>query len=147
MDEQSTEKIIPVIDEELIIDRQTVKTGAVRVEKRVTEHVEHFDISLLRERVEVRRVPVNRIVEAMPATREEGDTIIVPVVEEEIEVKKRLILKEELHIVRRREREPSHQEVTVRHEEANLIRTDAAGQEIEKQRKSILERHPRRLRR
>jgi hypothetical protein len=52
--------------------------------------------------VDVTRVPVNRLVDAHPEVREEGGTIVVPVVEEVIVIEKRLMLKEEVRITRRR---------------------------------------------
>jgi stress response protein YsnF len=50
--------------------------------------------------VEIGRVPVGRPVDTMPPVRQEGDTTIVPVVEEIIVVGRRLILKEEVRIRR-----------------------------------------------
>jgi stress response protein YsnF len=64
-------------------------------------------------------VPVNRIVgEAdLPASRYEGDTLIVPILEEVLVVEKRYRIKEELHIIRHR-REHRHAEtVTLKSEE------------------------------
>jgi hypothetical protein len=52
--------------------------------------------------ISVERVPVNRLIDSPPRVREEGDTTIVPVVEEVITVQKRLMLKEEVRITRKR---------------------------------------------
>ena len=58
--------------------------------------------SLFSEEADVRRVPVNRVITEIPQTRQEGDVTIVPVVEEVLVVEKRLLLKEEIHIERKR---------------------------------------------
>lgn len=58
--------------------------------------------TLFAEEADVRRVPVNRIVSEAPQTRQEGEVTIVPIVEEVLVVEKRLLLKEEIHIVRKR---------------------------------------------
>jgi len=100
--EPRRENIIPVIEEELVTDTRAVKTGSVRVQKHVETRVREIDLPLLRENVDVKRVPVNRVVDAEPPVRRSGDTVIVPVVEEELIVTKRLVLKEELHIVKHR---------------------------------------------
>jgi hypothetical protein len=65
----------------------------------MTPATEH---TLYTEEADVRRVPVNRIVTEVPQTRQEGEVTIVPVLEEVLVVEKRLLLKEEIHIVRRR---------------------------------------------
>ena len=50
--------------------------------------------------------------------RQEGDTLIVPVLEEVLVVEKRLLLKEEVRITRTRTEVHSPQAVTLRSEEA-----------------------------
>jgi hypothetical protein len=59
--------------------------------------------SLLEEAVNVERVPVNRFIDEPAETRQEGDVTIVPVMEEVLVVQRRLMLKEEIRITRRRE--------------------------------------------
>src|SRR4051812_43904021 len=97
-----TERIIPVIEDQLVVDTRAVKTGSVRIQKHVEKRVREIDLPLLRETVDVKRVPVNRVVPEEPPVRKSGDSIIIPVVEEELIVTKRLVLKEELHIVKHR---------------------------------------------
>lgn len=58
---------------------------------------------LYREDCDIRRVPVKRIIEAPVEARYEGDVLIVPMMEEVLVVEKRLMLREELHITRRRQ--------------------------------------------
>jgi hypothetical protein len=70
-----------------------------------------IDEPLFTDDVSVERVPVNRIVDAVPETRQEGDVTIIPVIEEVITVEKRLLLREEVRI--RRSRTEVHQPRTV----------------------------------
>ncbi|HYZ87646.1 MAG TPA: DUF2382 domain-containing protein [Bryobacteraceae bacterium] len=67
-----------------------------------------IDEPLASEEVEVERVAVNRIIDGPPETRQEGEVTIIPVVEEVITIQKRLLLKEEVRITRKRKviREP-----------------------------------------
>ncbi len=58
--------------------------------------------ALFTEDVDVERIPVNRILDAPVEVRQEGDTTIIPVIEEVITVQKRLLLREEVRITRRR---------------------------------------------
>jgi len=123
-------KVIPVIEEELVADRREVKTGSVRVQKHVEQHPKRVESTVIHDDVQVRRVPVNRVVTEAPKIRHEGDTIIVPVVEEELVITKRLVLKEELHLEHRRTKQKVSQDVTVERERAVVQRLDAEGRVI-----------------
>jgi len=100
--EPEREIVLPVISEDLDIQKRKRTTGKVRVEKKSIAHDETVSMPLTSERADVKRVVINRPVDAAPAVRREGDTIILPVVEEVAVVEKRLMLKEEIHITRRR---------------------------------------------
>jgi len=90
--------VLPVIAEELRVEKQTVETGRVLLHKTVHVDTQTVDIPLRVEQVQVQRVTVNRYVEEAPAVRYEGDLMIVPVLREELVVTKRLLLVEELHV-------------------------------------------------
>lgn len=119
IDSQSV--VIPVIQEEAQITKEQVTKGVVRITKKVQEHEEVIDEPLLREHVSVERVPIDRVVEGeTPQPRQEGDTLIIPVLEEVIVVEKRLILKEELHVTRHHETVVTPQRVTLRSESVTV---------------------------
>jgi uncharacterized protein (TIGR02271 family) len=128
---EETPQVMPVIEEQLVTGAQVAKTGSVRVEKHVERRMKRLEVPLVRESVEVQRVPINRVVETVPKSRKVGQTIIVPVVEEELIVTKRLILKEELHITKTRIRENTTREVTLEREHAEVKRLDAQGRIID----------------
>lgn len=112
--------VIPIVEEMLTVDKREVITGGIRLTKRVTEREEVVDEALLRESVTVERVPINQIVAVAPPSRQEGDTLIVPVLEEVLVTEKRLLLKEEVRITRTQKMVHDPQTVTVRSEEAVL---------------------------
>lgn len=130
--EPDMERRLPVIEEELVAGTRQVKTGSVRVQKHVSKQTRQIDTPLLRETVEVRRVEVNRVVESPPPVRREGETIIVPVVEEELIVTKRLVVKEEIHLIKRRTHDKTTQEVVLNRETAEVQRMDAEGRVIDR---------------
>ena len=117
-DQDAETIVVPVIAEVLQVGKQTVVTGGVRLTKRVTEREETVEELLLRESVHVERVPINQIVTEVPAVRQEGDTLIVPILEEVLVVEKRLLLKEEVRIQRTHSEVHESQTVMVRSEEA-----------------------------
>lgn len=121
------EIVVPVADEELEIGKRIVETGAVQVRKHVQERLKTVEAPLIQEVVDVRRVPVNREVQEMPAVRETEDEIVIPVVEEELVVAKRLILKEEIHVIRRRTKSRVRRQVTVGRESAEVVRVNRGG--------------------
>jgi uncharacterized protein (TIGR02271 family) len=112
--------VIPVIVEEVDVQKRSVETGKVRITKVVHERQAVVDEPLLQDEVEVERVPIERLVEEAIPVRYEGDTMIVSVLEEVLVVEKRLMLKEELHIRKRRVERHQPQCVTLRHEEARV---------------------------
>ena len=129
---ESTESeplVIPVIHEEVEVGKRKVDTGGVRIQKSAREEEQTVDVPLVEEHVEVERVPMDRTVEGPLAVRHEGDTIIVPVVEEVLVVQKQLRLVEELHIRKTRTEKRSPQTVVLRKEEATVERLEGGAQE------------------
>jgi uncharacterized protein (TIGR02271 family) len=112
--------VVPVMAEELDVQKRKVETGRVRINKVVREHEELVDEPLLREEVIVERVPINRFVEEAIPLRSEGDTIIISLLEEVPVVEKRLMLKEELRITVRRVEAHKPISVTLRSEEVTV---------------------------
>jgi len=114
--------VIPLHEEELSVSKRQVITGRVRVETVTREHEQLVDEQLARERVEVERIAIGKPIEAIPAVRQDGDTTIIPVVEEVLVVERRLVLKEEIHIHRVRTTEQHQERVTLRRQEAVITR-------------------------
>jgi len=113
---------VPVIVEEVDIRKRQWETGGVRVGIDVREREELVDQPLVREEVSVERVPVNRVVTEAPAVRVEGNTTIVPVLEEVLVVEKRLVLKEEVRITKRKFEAHEPQKVLLKTEEPRIER-------------------------
>ena len=105
---------IPLVAEELSVRAREVEVGRVRVHTEIDERIALARADLRNVDVNVERVPVGRVVDAVPAIREEGDTLIIPIVDEELVVTKRLILREEVHVVRRTTIRPFEEAVTLR---------------------------------
>ena len=117
--------VLPVIAEEVHVGVRQVDTGSgVRLHKTVTEQPFQIDQALLRDAIEVKRVPVDRIVALSdaPSARQEGDTFIVPVLEEILVVEKRLRIKEEVHITRTARQEQYADTVVLRTEHVEVER-------------------------
>ena len=112
--------------EELSVAKATTETGRVRVSTHTHEREVLVDENLARETVEIETIPVGLRIHAVPEVRHEGDTTIIPVVEEILFLEKRLMLKEEIHIRRVRTTERFQKKVTLRHQEAVISRVQGA---------------------
>jgi uncharacterized protein (TIGR02271 family) len=77
---------------------------------------------LASEHVEIERTPMNKRVEAAPAVRQEGDTIVIPIIEEILVVERHLMLKEEVRVRRVHSNENYRERVTLRRQEATITR-------------------------
>lgn len=110
------------VEERLDVGTREVVTGRVRLVKRVREREETVDPPLQREVVAIRRIVLNREVDGPVPVRQEGDVMIVPVLEEVAVVTKRLVLKEELHVTLRRYNEHRPQQVALREETIDVER-------------------------
>lgn len=111
-----TKKTIPIIEERVSYDTQREQTGRVRITKQVHEETVDVNESLTRENVQVERVPKDEFIDGTPPSiRHEGDVTIIPVVEEVLI--KRLRLIEELHVSKTTETHTDTNEVVLRKEQ------------------------------
>ncbi|WP_462114597.1 YsnF/AvaK domain-containing protein [Lysobacter xanthus] len=118
--------VVPVVQEELLVDKRVVDAGVVRVRTVTSEHRELVEMPLEREEVLVERVAIGRAVDTPVEVRQEGDVTIVPVHEEVIVVQRQLVLKEELHIRRRIDTVQSAQPVLLRRQDVHVERDPPA---------------------
>jgi stress response protein YsnF len=119
--------VLPIVQEELHVSKRVIDTGrGVRVHRHVSEQAARVDEMLWEERVHVERVASDSLLTELPQPRQEGDTLIVPVVEEVLVVEKRYRVKEELRITREREAHRYTATMPLRREEVDIERFDDA---------------------
>jgi stress response protein YsnF len=122
---------VPLYAEEMSVIKENRETGRVRITTVTRQREELVDELLARERIEVETVAIGKPIEAIPPVRNEGDTIVVPVVEEVLVTERRLVLKEELRIRRVRTTERHQERVTLRRQEASILRLPLKAQTAE----------------
>lgn len=115
-------EVLQLHAEQVEIGRHRRETGHVTVSTVTRTHDHLVDELLASERVDVEHVAIDRMVDEMPAVREEGDTIIIPVVEEVVVVERRLMLRKEVRITRVRSVHHHHEVVQLRSQEAVVSR-------------------------
>ena len=129
--------VLPLLAEAVDVARRKVAGDTVRVATVTREHEQLVDEALAHERVEIERVAICRTVDAVPPVREEGDTTIMPVVEEVVVVERRLVLKEEIRIRRVRSTEHHRESVVLRTQDAVITRVEAGQQSAGDARRSL----------
>jgi uncharacterized protein (TIGR02271 family) len=135
-DDQTSQQsaVIPVIEEQIRIEKQVVESGVVRVSKKVHEEQVTVDVPLIHEEHDVERIEINQYVDEPPAVRHDGATMIIPVLREEVVIQKRLVLVEELRITKKLVQTKKQEEVTLRKEEVIVERQSSdkpsAGSEL-----------------
>ena len=119
------EAVVPIVQEELHVEKQKVETGRVRLTKTVQEREVMVTEPFMQEDIQIERVPVNRWLSEPASVRYEGDMMIIPVMEEVPVVEKRLRLKEELRVTKRQITSQRSEPVRLRTEDVRVERMPA----------------------
>ena len=112
--------LIPVIEEQIIIEKEVKETGRIRIGKTVSEREETVDVSLFHEEHIIEHLPRNIYVDTVPVVRHEGNIMIIPVLEEVLV--KRILLVEEIRITKHTVQTNEQQDITLRKEQVTVER-------------------------
>jgi uncharacterized protein (TIGR02271 family) len=118
------EQVIPLLAEQISVERRRVETARVLATVTTQHHEQIIEEDLEHERVEVERIPIGQTIDVVPPVRQEGDTTIVPVVEEVLVITRRLVLKEEVHLRRVRVKEKHAATVVTRTQDVVVTRSE-----------------------
>ena len=118
------EAVLQLHAEEAVVGTRLTRGETVRVATVTHAHDHVVDVPLTRDVIEVERVPIGQVVEVAPAIRYEGDVTILPVLEEVevVVIERRLMLKEEIHVRRRRLTETHRETISLRSQSAVVTR-------------------------
>ena len=100
LETDTVSKIVPLIEEQIHLEKHLVDQGGYRISKKVSIRHETVDEPLVSRSVQIERRAIGRLLPSMesPPVRREGATSIFSVVEEVLVTEKRLMLKEEIYI-------------------------------------------------
>ena len=124
MPNDEEERTIPLFEERVHVAKRDVVSDQLRVTTSVEERAVLIEDSVERGDLRVERVPADRPVAEAPQPRQEGDTLIVSIVEERLVVEKRLFVIEEVRITRTSTTEQVSIPETVRVMHATVERSD-----------------------
>ena len=126
-------KTIPVIEEQVHVDKEVRETGQVRISKDVHREDVSLNLPIIHEEAEIERVEINQYVDTPPPpVRYEGDKMIIPVLKEVLVVEKRILVVEELHITKHRTEEQDSQQIELRREEIRVERRQSNSNDPER---------------
>ena len=114
MPQGDSERTVPLYQEHVSIQKTEAVTDRLRVSTHAEARVVLVEEDVERGQLSVERVATERAVSQAPEPRQEGDTLIVSVVEERLIVEKRLFVIEELRITRTSTTQHVSQTETVR---------------------------------
>jgi uncharacterized protein (TIGR02271 family) len=120
----AAEVSIPVIEEHLNVDKKVVEKAKYRIQKTVSQENFSEKVPAIHEKVNIQRVKINKYVDAAPDVRLEGDTTIIPVIEEVVVVEKKLMLVEEIHITKSRDEVHVNVKEKLRKEHVEIKKTE-----------------------
>lgn len=89
---------VPLVEERLSVRRRETETDHVRVRTVVDAQQVMVEDTLRVGRLDVTRVPVDREVAEAPTPYQDGETLVIPIVEERLVVEKRLFVVEEVRV-------------------------------------------------
>ncbi len=115
---------IPIVEEQVRIDKEIVETARVIVRSSVVSDDVIVRDQLRSVGVRVERIPVDRFVDTAPEPRTEPNRTIVFVTEEVIV--KRLRVIEEVHLITDHKIEAFEEQTIVRRQEVEIERVDCA---------------------
>ena len=115
---------VPLVEEQLSVAKREVETDRVRVRTVVDAEEVLVEETLSTGQVDVTRIATDREVAAAPAPYEDGDTLVISVVEERLVVEKRLFVVEELRVTRSSHDEAVSIPVALRRMRAVIERDD-----------------------
>lgn len=87
-------------EEVVDVQPRVVELGHLRVQKKIDEYLDEQTVRLRQDDVQVERVPIDEVVPEYIEPYMDGDVYVVPVIEEEVIIQRRLRLKEELRVHR-----------------------------------------------
>lgn len=109
--------VVERLEESLTVDKQLTQVGEVRVTKRVVEEPRTIVVDVNRDEYDVQQVQTERPWQpGDDSPRTEGDTIVVPIISEKVEVLRRRVVVGELRLTKRTVTEQREITETVRRE-------------------------------
>ena len=118
LESSSVGERIPLARERVRLEKREVERVAAHIRLRTHEEDVRVAETLHRERIDIERVPVDQVMDDVPVTRTEGDVTVIPIVEEVLVKRFRVI--EEIRLRPRLEQHVVEETVQLRRQVATV---------------------------
>ena len=124
-------EVIQVMEEKIVISKEKVVTGKVKIRKTVTEELHNVSVPIVNDEYEVVRVPMESklLMAPPPAVRQEGNTTVISVIRELTVVEKRYEVIEEIRVTRHKTELPLIHEISLKKEHIKIERESSDANE------------------
>jgi uncharacterized protein (TIGR02271 family) len=126
-DREPATVVVPLVAESVVLDKETVAVGALRVRLETERASERVAVDLASEEWQPTVRPVGKPAAERLDPYRDGDEIVVPVYEERVVFERRLFLKEEVRLRHVQRVEHREDDVAVRRQHAVFERQQADG--------------------
>lgn len=116
----SAEVRVPLAEEQVSVEKRIREAGRVDIRKEVVTEQKQVTVPVTREEVQVERVPAGPEAQAAEPGAFQSGKVSVPVMEEEVEIKKRPVVREEVRVSKTPRQGEVRAETEVRKEEARI---------------------------
>lgn len=117
---ETEEARIPLVEEELSVEKHVRQTGEVLIHKEVVTEEKTITVPVMREVIRTETVPATGATTPTAAAVFQEETIEIPIHKEEVEVTKRPVVREEVRVTKLAEEVPEAVAATVRRERAEI---------------------------
>jgi uncharacterized protein (TIGR02271 family) len=129
---------MPLMEEQVLIQKESKETGSVRVHKNVVTEERKVTVPLKREEVIIEHVPAQRAGDSKSTHAFEDERYTIPVHEEEFQVVKQPVIREEVRVRCVTREEQRAASTSVRHEELEV--EDETRQRRERETRETIEK-------
>lgn len=116
------DKTMPLAEEKIAVSKEKIVDRHIQISRKTVSDEEIIEAELTREEAIIHRVTKNEIIQPdnIPTARQEGDTYIIPVIREEVEIIRRQVLVEEIHVKKILTNEHFQESVVLRRQELDI---------------------------
>ncbi|WP_414163572.1 YsnF/AvaK domain-containing protein [Superficieibacter sp. BNK-5] len=116
------DKTMPLAEEKITVSKEKIVDRRIQISRKTVSDEQIIEADLTREEAIIHRVTKNEVIQPdnVPTARQEGDIYIIPVIREEVEIIRRQVLVEEIHVKKILTSEHFQESVVLRRQELDI---------------------------
>lgn len=115
-------KTMQLAEEKITVSKEKIVDRRIQISRKTVSDEQIIEADLTREEAIIHRVTKNEVIQPdnVPIARQEGDIYIIPVIREEVEIIRRQVLVEEIHVKKILTSEHFQESVVLRRQELDI---------------------------